>query len=70
MYENNVDNVEEISDNGNNDDYEIFKMDEHEPLNDTDCRHPKLIADPSDTIGDAVYHRCSNPKCGVGFYIK
>jgi hypothetical protein len=49
---------------------EIVKMDEQKPINDTECRHPILIPDPDDTIEDAVYHGCSNVKCGVGFYIR
>lgn len=49
---------------------EIVKMDEQKPINDTECKHPILIPDPEDTIGDAVYHGCSNYKCGVGFYIQ
>ncbi len=49
---------------------QIFKMAEHEPVNDIDCRHETLIPDPDDTIGDAVFHGCANPQCGVGFYIK
>lgn len=40
------------------------------PINDTECRHETLVAEPEDTIGDAVYHGCVNPKCGVGFYIR
>lgn len=49
---------------------EIVKMDEQKPINDTECRHETLVPDPDDTIGDAVYHGCVNPKCGVGFYIQ
>lgn len=49
---------------------QIVKMDEQAPLNDTECRHEVLIPDPTDTIGDAVYHGCAGYKCGVGFYIK
>lgn len=48
----------------------VVKMDEQVPIHDTSCRHPKLIADPDDTLGDAIYHGCANQKCGVGFYIK
>ena len=47
---------------------EIFKMDEHAPINDSQHDH-QLVADPDDTIGDAVYHGCIVPKCGIGFYI-
>lgn len=49
---------------------EIVKMAEMEPINDTSCTHEKLVADPLDTIGAAVYHGCQNPKCGAGFYLK
>lgn len=49
---------------------EIIKMDEQKPLGDTKCRHETLIPDPDDVIGEALYHGCSNPKCGVGFYIQ
>ena len=54
----------------NDEDVVIVKMDEQAPINDTDCRHETLVPDPEDTIGDAVYHGCSNRKCGVGFYIQ
>jgi hypothetical protein len=63
------DNIEEISYNEDNDSYEIVKMDEQRPINDTTCQHETLIADPEDTIGNAIFHSCSNPKCGIGFYI-
>lgn len=54
-----------------NDDNEIVvKMDEQTPVHDTTCRHENLKADPDDRLGDAIYHGCTNPKCGVGFYIK
>jgi hypothetical protein len=52
-----------------NDEHVVVKMDEQRPLNDTECKHETLIPDPDDTIGEAVYHGCSNYKCGVGFYI-
>ena len=52
------------------DDYEaVVKMDEQKPINDTDCTHDTLVPDPADTLGDAVYHGCANPKCGRGWYI-
>ena len=44
-------------------------MDEQRPVNDTECRHPNLVPDPTDTIGEAIYHGCTNLECGVGFYI-
>lgn len=47
----------------------VVKMDEQKAINDTDCRHETLVADPTDTIGEAIYHACANNKCGVGFYI-
>ncbi len=64
----------------NNDEYErvvdnilsrpqVFKMDEHEAINDTSHEH-QLVEDPTDTIGDAVMHMCSVPNCGIGFYIQ
>lgn len=69
--ENNVDISKEILYNVNNDEnVEIVKMDEHAPINDTECRHETLIPDPDDMIGDAMYHGCANRLCGVGFYIK
>ena len=40
------------------------------PINDIECTHSSLTADPSDTIGDAIYHGCDNRKCGMGFYIQ
>jgi hypothetical protein len=48
----------------------IVKMDEQKPINDTSCQHENLVADTDDRIGDAVYHGCANPKCGVGYYVK
>ena len=54
----------------NDENVHIVKMDEQEPINDTECKHETLVADPEDTIGDAVYHGCANRKCGVGFYIQ
>ena len=48
----------------------VVKMDEQAPINDTECRHETLVANPKDTLGDAVYHGCANYKCGVGFYIR
>lgn len=59
-----------IIDNTNDDSYEVLRMDEHQPLNDSSCTHDNLIPDPTDTIGDAVYHGCQNRKCGMGFYIQ
>lgn len=68
--ENSVDNADQISYNGLNDDnVEIVKMDEQKPINDTECTHERLVPDPEDTIGDAVYHGCANYKCGRGWYI-
>ena len=49
---------------------DIFKMDEHAPVNDVECRHQTLVPDNDDRIGDAIFHSCANPRCGVGFYIK
>lgn len=49
---------------------QIVKMDEQKPIHDTECKHETLVADPDDTLGDAVYHGCANYKCGVGFYIQ
>lgn len=49
---------------------QVVNMDHQKPIHDTDCRHSTLVPDPEDTIGDAVYHGCANPKCGIGFYIK
>lgn len=69
--ENSVDISDQVGYNVSNDEnVEVVKMDEQKPINDTECRHETLIPDPEDTIGDAVYHGCSNYKCGVGFYIK
>lgn len=49
---------------------QIIKLDEHEPVNDLECKHEVIISDPTDTIGNAVYHGCANPKCGRGYYLK
>lgn len=68
--DNNVDNTPTIGYNEPNDANEVvIKMDEQVPINDPECQH-ELVADPEDTLGDAVYHGCIKPKCGVGFYIK
>jgi hypothetical protein len=48
----------------------IVKMDEQRPANDIDCKHETIVADPDDRIGNAIYHGCSNPKCGRGFYLQ
>lgn len=48
----------------------VIKMDEQAPVNDIGCKHEVLIPNPDDTIGDAVYHGCTNYKCGIGFYIR
>lgn len=70
MENNVVDNSDQISYNGLNDEnVEVVKMDEQKPINDTECKHETLIPDPEDTIGDAVYHGCANYKCGRGWYI-
>lgn len=79
--ENNVDSQNKIGYNNNNDDEyaaiagirqheQIIKMDEQKPLNDTECRHETLVANPEDKLGDAIYHGCTNPRCPVGFYIR
>jgi hypothetical protein len=76
-----VDNAHGLSYNEPNDLYDrvaenilsqpqVVKMDEQKPLNDTNCKHETLVADPDDKIGDAIFHSCSNHKCGVGFYIQ
>lgn len=66
-----LDNSELISyDISNDDEYEVIKVGEHEPIHDVDCKHETLVANPEDTIGEAVYHGCANKHCGVGFYIK
>lgn len=49
---------------------QIVKMDEQRTINDPDCKHETLVPDPDDTIGDAVYHGCTNRQCGVGFYLR
>lgn len=70
MDNNSVDTSPQNGYNVNNDLNEIvIKMDEQAPIHDTECKHDSLVADPQDTIGDAVYHGCANTKCGVGFYI-
>lgn len=63
--------MEETSYNSNNDEnVEVVKMDEQSPINDTECTHDSLLADPEDTLDNgAIYHGCQNQKCGLGFYI-
>lgn len=71
MNENSLDIDPGMRDNVTNDVYEhVVKMDEQAPVNDIECRHETLVADPTDTIGEAVYHGCANKECGVGFYLK
>lgn len=69
--ENSVDNTSNLvyNDTQTDEGYEVIKMDEHAPINDTECRHETLIPNPDDTLGEAIYHGCANNKCGVGFYI-
>jgi len=69
---NNVDNTSALSYNDSNNDLNDFVIDvaQNKPINDIDCKHVQLRAEPEDTIGDAVYHGCVNPRCGVGFYLK
>ena len=70
MNENNVDISDQVGYNVPNDEnVEVVTMDEQKPINDTECRHENLVPDPTDTIGEAIYHGCTNWKCGVGFYI-
>ena len=69
--DNNVDNSGEMMYNvGNDDNMMVVKLDEQVPLGDPDCKHVQLIADPSDRLGKAIYHGCSNPRCDVGFYLR
>lgn len=73
MENNQVDSQSPLGYNSTQDDVNevlIVKLDEQKPVNDTKCKHETLIPDPEDTIGDAVYHGCANPKCGRGWYIK
>ncbi|MCB1711291.1 MAG: hypothetical protein KDH96_02060 [Candidatus Riesia sp.] len=69
--ENNVDSSTEIVYNDTQDDENVIvKMDEQRPINDLDCQHLEMVPDPNDTIGEAIYYGCSNPKCGRGYYLK
>lgn len=54
----------------NNDKNVVVKMDEQRPINDIECKHKVLIPDPTDTIGDAIFHGCGNRLCGMGWYIQ
>lgn len=69
--ENSVDNSNEIGYNVPKDDtnVEVVDMAQVAPINDTNHEH-QLVADPEDTLGEAIYHGCVLPKCGVGFYIQ
>ena len=68
--ENSVDFSDEVGYNSINDEnVEVVKMDEQRPINDTECTHETLVPDPEDTIGNAIYYGCANPKCGRGFYL-
>lgn len=49
---------------------DVVKLDEQKPINDTSCQHKELVPDPEDTIGDSVMYMCTNPQCGVGFYVR
>lgn len=70
MSENSVDATDKIVYDTHNDvnDF-VVKMDEQRPINDLECKHETLIPDETDTLGEAVYHGCSNLSCGIGFYI-
>lgn len=81
MSEKSVDISPELGYNvGNDDDYaslagidqpsEVVDMAKQKPIHDTECGHETLVANPEDTLGDAVYHGCANPECIVGFYIR
>ena len=65
-----VDNTADSGYNVGNDLDEYVDLVAMPPLNDLECKHETLVADPEDTIGDAVYHGCTNPKCGRGWYIR
>lgn len=66
-----VDNAGQVGYNKGNDVNEfVVKMDEQRPIHDTECKHETLVADPTDTIGTAVYHGCANPNCHRGWYIQ
>lgn len=70
MNNNIVDNSTDIGYNVNNDDNEVVvDLSAIPPLNDVECPHTTIVVDPEDTIGNAVYHGCQNPKCGRGWYI-
>jgi hypothetical protein len=71
MMDNNIlDNQQETMYNEVNAVYEHIDMAKREPINDTECTHDEFIVDPTDTLGDAVYHGCANPKCGRGWYVR
>lgn len=71
MEENKFDITGGIRYNTDNDEnVEIVRMEGQRPTNDVSCRHETLTPYPDDTIGTAIYHGCSNRKCGVGFYIR
>lgn len=69
--ENAVDFSAEMGYNNTNDEnVTIVKMDEQRPINEPECPHDDLVPDPDDSIGDAIFHGCANPKCGRGWYIR
>jgi hypothetical protein len=69
--QNNVDNSSQVGYNeGTNVENEFVDLVAMPPLNDLECQHETLVPEPEDTIGDAVYHGCTNPKCGRGWYIR
>lgn len=65
-----VDNSSTVGYNEGNDLDEIIDLSGVPPINDVECKHETVVADPTDTIGDAVYYGCQNPKCGRGWYIR
>lgn len=67
-----VDNHRKVGYNDNQlyDKDEIIDLTGVPPLNDIECLHQTIVADLEDTIGDAIYHGCQNPKCGRGWYIR
>lgn len=39
------------------------------PLNDVDCKHEKMIVDPTDDSDEWTQMVCANPKCPCGYLV-
>jgi transposase-like protein len=59
--------IDNANNNEENEQYEVFKMDNVEPINDPNCKH--FFVEDDDSIGDTQSWICKHCKRGV-FYPK